>query len=293
MDFGLILPNYRAGASAEGIEAAAETAERLGYTTIWTTDHIAIDRANESEYGRNFDSILTLAHVSGRTATVKLGISVIVVPMRPAVVVAKELATLDVLSRGRVIAGVGVGWNEREFGSVGAGDLFHSRGAYTNEAIRLWRHLWSGANEPFHGRFNTLDDYVFEPVPVQQGGIPIVVGGGSDAACRRAATLGDGYHFSAASPASAGRRVAKVRAAADAAGRPMPPVSGRARLQFDVTGGSGYAMRGTPEQVAGEVRAYGDAGVGHLAIAMDPTEPEPYVAIVERFSREVLPLLET
>jgi probable F420-dependent oxidoreductase len=292
LDFGLILPNYRAGSSAEGIEAAAETAERLGYTTVWTTDHLLIDHANADEYGRIFEAILTLAHLSGRTSHVRLGTSVIVVPMRPAVVVAKELATLDVLSRGRTIAGVGIGWNQKEFGNVGAANRFHVRGAYTDEAIRLWHHLWSGSTEPFHGRFHDFTDYVFEPLPVQPGGPPIIVGGGSEPACRRAGMLGDGYHFSAAGPASVGKRVALVRAAAEGAGRPMPPVSGRARLQFDVTSGSGYAMRGSPEQVAAEVRAFRDFGVSHLAIAIGPTDADGYVAIAERFMHEVVPLVD-
>jgi probable F420-dependent oxidoreductase len=292
VDFGLALPNYRAGSSAEGIEAAADAAERLGYTSIWTTDHLAIDRQNADEYGRIFEAILTLAHVGARTTRVRIGASVVVVPMRPAVVVAKELATLDVLSRGRVIAGVGVGWNATEFGSVGAADRFHVRGAYTNEAIRLWRHLWSGSTEPFRGRFNELTDFVFEPLPMQPGGPPIVVGGGSEAACRRAGTLGDGYHFSAAGPASVGRRVAMVTEAARAAGRATPPISGRARLEFDVAAGSGYAMRGSPQAIAAEVRAFRDVGVSHLVVAIGPTDPKGYVAVAERFMREVVPLVQ-
>jgi probable F420-dependent oxidoreductase len=292
MDFGLALPNYRAGSSAEGIEAAAEAAERLGYATVWTTDHLAVDRRNADEYGRIFEAILTLAHVGARTTRVRLGASVVVVPMRPAVVVAKELATLDVLSRGRAIAGVGVGWNAIEFGNVGAGDRFHARGAYTNEAIRLWRHLWSGSTEPFRGRFNQLIDFVFEPLPTQPGGPPILVGGGSEAACRRAGTLGDGYHFSAAGPASVGRRVAMVTEAARAAGRPTPPTSGRARIEFDLQSGAGYAMRGSPDAIAAEVRAFRDAGVSHLVLAIGPTDPDGYVAVAERFAREVVPLVE-
>src|SRR3979490_1040006 len=144
MDFGLGLPNMRAGASAEGIEAAAEVAERLGYTTVWTTDHGLGPHAAEDEYGRIFEAILTLAHVAGRTSKVRLGTSVIVVPQRQAVVLAKELATLDVLSRGRLIAGVGVGWNRVEFANLGVADRFHVRGAHLDEAIRLLRPLCAG-----------------------------------------------------------------------------------------------------------------------------------------------------
>ena len=96
MDYGLVLPTMHAGASAEGIEAAAEVAERVGWTAVWTTDHVLVEHASEDEYGRIFEAILTLAHVGARHPTVRLGTSVIVVPQRQAVVLAKELATLDV-----------------------------------------------------------------------------------------------------------------------------------------------------------------------------------------------------
>ena len=105
MDYGLCLPTLHVDASAEGIEAAAEAAERVGFTAVWTTDHVLVGHANEAEYGRIFEAIVTLAHVGARHPKVKLGTSVIVVPQRQAVVLAKELATLDTLSRGRVIAG--------------------------------------------------------------------------------------------------------------------------------------------------------------------------------------------
>jgi probable F420-dependent oxidoreductase len=293
MDYGLALPNLLAGASAEGIEAAAEAAERLGYSTVWTTDHVLVDHSAETEYGRIFDAIVALAHVGARTTRVRLGTSVIVVPQRQAVVLAKELASLDVLSRGRLVAGVGAGWSAPEFANLGAADRFHVRGAYLDEAIRLWRHLWSGSTEPFEGRFNQLTDFVFEPLPAQAGGPPIVVGGRSDAAYRRAGTLGDGYHFSASSPASVAPRLPVVWAAAEAAGRPMPAVSGRARVRFDepLADGADYAMAGSATEIAAEVRAFAAIGVGHLVLVLDETDPDRYVAIAERFMSEVAPLV--
>ena len=108
MDFGLCLPNYPAGASTEGIEAAADAAARLGWSTVWTTDHVLVDHQASPEYGRIFDAIVTLAWVGARHPGLRLGTSVLVVPQRNAVILAKELATLDALTGGRVIAGVGV-----------------------------------------------------------------------------------------------------------------------------------------------------------------------------------------
>jgi probable F420-dependent oxidoreductase len=295
MDYGLALPNFLEGSSAEGIEAAAEAAERLGFSTVWTTDHVLIDHAFQAEYGRIYEAILTLAHVGARTSRLKLGTSVIVVPQRQAVVLAKELATLDNLTRGRLIAGVGAGWSAAEYANLGVADRFHVRGAYLDETMRLWRHLWSGSVEPFDGRFNHLTDFVFAPLPAQTGGPPIVVGGSSDAALRRAGMLGDGYQFSVAPPTSVAERVSRVRAAAESAGRPMPPVSGRVTLRFDApppAAGQPYAMTGAPEVVAAEVRAYAGAGVDHLALVLRETDPARYVAIAERFAREVMPLVE-
>ena len=241
MDYGLCLPNFRDGASREGMEAAAETAERLGWTVVWTTDHILVPSADEGEYGRIYEAILSLAWVGARYAKVRLGTSVIVVPQRNAVLLAKELATLDALTDGRVIAGVGIGWNETEFSNLGVADRFHVRGAYLDETIALWRHLWSGSTEPFHGRFHQFDDFVFSPLPAAGAGLPIVVGGRAEPAVQRAGRLGDGYHSSATSAAKYAPRVPIIRAAAEAAGRPMPWLTARAPVEFGEATGRFFA----------------------------------------------------
>jgi len=160
--FGLVLPTMRAGASSEVIEAGAEAAERLGWTTVWTTDHVLVPHAAAGEYGRIYEAITTLAWVGARHPRLRLGTSVIVVPQRNAVVLAKELATLDALSEGRLLVGVGVGWNESEFANLGATERFSRQGAYLDETIRLWRHLWSGSSQPFEGALHQLHDFVYE-----------------------------------------------------------------------------------------------------------------------------------
>jgi probable F420-dependent oxidoreductase len=291
MDFGICLPNFSTGASPEGIEAAADVAERLGWSAVWTTDHVLVPRDAADEYGQIYEAILSLAWVAARHASIRVATSVIVVPQRNAVVLAKELATLDSLSGGRVIAGVGIGWNRVEFGNLGVADRFHVRGAYLDETIRLWRHLWSGSQEPFHGRFHTMDDFVFGPLPDQGVSLPIVVGGRAEPALRRAGTLGDGYHSSQSSPSQYAQRLPVIRAAAEAAGRPMPWLSARVRVVFDGTT-SGYAMQGTPEAIAAEVRAFAEVGVTHLALAFGTTDPAEIVTLAERFGREVVPLVD-
>lgn len=291
MDYGICLPNFTLGASPEAIDAAAEVAERLGWSTVWTTDHVLVPQDAADDYGQIYDAIQTLAWVAARRPNIRLGTSVIVVPQRNAMVLAKELATLDSLSGGRVIAGVGVGWNRAEFGNLGMDHRFGIRGAYLDETIALWRHLWSGSSESFHGRFHQLDDFAFGPLPVQGASLPIVVGGRAEAALRRAGKLGDGYHSSASSPSQYAPRVAVIRSAAKAAGRDAPWLSARVRVATKPVK-SGYAMQGRPEEIAAEIRAFADLGVTHLALWFGTTDPAEVVACSEWFARDVAPLAE-
>lgn len=291
MDYGLCLPNFPAGASPEGIEAGAAAAERLGWSTVWTTDHVLVPGAAAAEYGHIYEAILTLAWVGSRHPSLRLGSSVIVVPQRNAILLAKELASLDSLSGGRLVAGVGVGWNRQEFANLGVDERFPVRGAYLDETIRLWRHLWSGSTEPFRGRFHTFEDFTFSPLPPQGGRLPILVGGRSERALQRAGSLGDGYHSSALSPSQYAERLPVVRAAAEAVGRPMPSLSARVRVEFGEAT-TGYAMRGSPEAIAAEVRAFASLGVTHLALGFAPTDPTELVALIDRFDSDVAPLCQ-
>ena len=291
MDFGLSLPNFSDGASPDGIDAGAAVAERLGWSTVWTTDHVLVPASAAAEYGRIFEAVLTLAWVGARHPRVRLGTSVIVVPQRNAVLLARELATLDSLSGGRVVAGVGIGWNETEFGNLGMADRFHVRGAYLDEAIRLWRHLWSGSGGPFRGRFHTMEDYVFEPLPVQVP-IPIVIGGRAEPALRRVGAMADGYQSSATGPERYAERVPIIRAAAAAAGRPMPSLAARVGVRFGPWSDEAYAMHGEAHEIAAEVAKFAALGVTHLALGFGTNDADEVVARAERFARDVIPLVE-
>ena len=291
MDYGLVLPNLGAGASPEGLLAAVEAAEEHGFTDVWTTDHVLIDRANTSDYGRLYEAITTLAWLAGRSRAIRLGTSVVVVPMRNAVVLAKELATLDALSGGRLIAGFGVGWNTKEFGNVGVAERFHERGAYLDETIAICRHLWSGTDAPFHGRFHDFEDYTFEPLPVQGGDLPIWLGAREERALRRVGRVADAYHSSATKPAAYAPRIPIIRAAAEAAGRPMPRLSARVRLELDAGPASFYTIHGSPADAAAEIRAFAELGVDHLALAFPARDPDGIRRAVDRFTTEVVPLV--
>ena len=293
MRYGICLPNFTDLASPEAIEAAADVADRLGWEAVWTTDHVLVDRSERAaDYRTNYDAIQTLAWVGARYPGLKLGTSVIVVPQRNAVILAKELATLDALTGGRVIAGVGVGWNLKEFTNLGEADRFHARGAYLNETIALWRHLWSGSTEPFAGRFHPLDDFVFNPLPPQGATLPILVGGRAEAALKRAGRLGDNYHSSATGAAAYAERIPIIRAAAEEAGRPMPTLSARARVHQGPTNDKSFVLRGSPEEIAAEIRAFEALGVEHLALSFPEANPDAMVLAAERFAEEAALLVD-
>jgi probable F420-dependent oxidoreductase len=289
VDFGLILPSYRAGASTESIDATSETASRLGWHSVFTTDHLLVDAGQRSEdYFTLYDALITTAHVAARQPTLKVGISVVVVPMRNAVELAKELATIDALSGGRLIVGVGVGWNETEFQHMGLGDRFARRGAYLTEAVHIWRQLWSGDTGAFQGQFHSWEEVRFAPLPAQGADVPVWFGGRDEKALRRAGTLGEGYHSSATGHDQLAVRVPIVRAAAAAAGRPEPLISARVRVEFGPNEEPFYKLAGTADQMVAEIRAFEQVGTGHMAFDFAQTDPAKAVALMERFDREVL-----
>lgn len=289
MDFGLILPSYRAGATTESIDAASATAARLGWHSVFTTDHLLVEPSKRSEdYYTLFDALNTLAYLAARQPALKLGASVVVVPMRNAVELAKELATIDALSGGRLIVGVGVGWNETEFQHLGYGDRFSQRGAYLSEAVTIWRQLWGGDTGPFDGRFHSWDEVRFAPLPVQGADVPIWFGGRDEAALRRAGRLGQGYHSSASGHDQLAVRIPIITAAAAEAGRPAPLISARVRVQFGPSEQPFYTLSGAPEQMITEIRAFETVGAGHMAFDFAETDPDTCVRLMERFDSEVL-----
>lgn len=291
MDYGLALPNIGFDANLAGLVAAVELAERHGFTDVWATDHLLVNHAAAEDYGRTYESITTLAWLAGQSSTVRLGLSVVVVPMRNAVVLAKQLATLDALSGGRAIAGFGVGWSPDEFANLGLAGRFHERGAYTEETVALCRHLWSGSSEPFKGRFFQFSDFVFQPLPDQGASLPIWIGARDERALRRVGRIADGYHASATSPASYGPRIPIIRAAAEAAGRPMPRLSARARIELGSGKESFYTIHGTPAEAAAEIRAFAALGVDHLTLMFPPRDADGLARAIERFVDEVRPLV--
>jgi probable F420-dependent oxidoreductase len=202
MHFGVILPNYGAGSSPDGIRRVAALAEELGFDSVWTTEHIIVGPKAVDPYGRVYDPLVTLGWIAGWTERIGLGTSIILVPLHNPIHLAKEVGTLQELSGGRITLGIGLGWHQDEFDFMGV--PFAGRGRRANEAIRLVRALWNGERD-FDGEFWSFHDATSEPHPSP---IPeIWVGGSSDRAIRRALELGDAWHPSRGSDAEHVRRV--------------------------------------------------------------------------------------
>jgi alkanesulfonate monooxygenase SsuD/methylene tetrahydromethanopterin reductase-like flavin-dependent oxidoreductase (luciferase family) len=290
MKIGAILPTHGPNASTEAIDAVAATASRLGWSSVWTTDHLIVG-AGPGDYGRIFEATSTLAWIAGRYPELRVGFSVIIPAMRDAPLLAKQLATIDVLTGGKLV--VGVGSSEKhdlpEYENLGKTERFGQRGAYLDETIELWRHLWSGSTEPFEGAFHQLRDFVFDPLPVQGAALPIWVGGRNDRILRRAATLCDGYHASQTGPADVAERIPKLQALAVEAGRPMVTVSVRCRVRFDAEPIGVFSLHGSAASMLDDYRAFVDLGVDELVLTFN-TEPGPeaMVQAMERFQDEVL-----
>ena len=213
MKFGLALPNYGPDANPEDLIQSAQLAERLGYDSIWATDHVLPSKLFPSVYQTIYEPLTVLSFLAAITQRVKLGTSILVLPLRNPAVIAKTVASLDVLSHGRVILGIGVGGGEDdrlEFQHVGVN--YTDRGKRTNEYISAMRALWCSAEPEFAGKYANFADVVAAPRPVQPGGPPIWIGGKSDAALARAASLGDGWHPNYMAAEELQTRIAKLRA---------------------------------------------------------------------------------
>lgn len=232
MEIGVVLPHTGPGASAARIRDVALQAERAGLDGLWAVDHLVLPHRVDSPYvlgrepaaiadgaiGRqlapNYELLTTLAWVAGLTERIALGTSILVLPARSAVANARQLATLDELSGGRLRVGVGAGWLREEVEAVGM--PWDRRGARTDEHIALLRHLWSaeGDTVEFHGEFHDLPPMHPDPRPRQRP-VPIYVGGHSDAAVDRAGRIGDGWITAPMSAARVAERWERVREVAE------------------------------------------------------------------------------
>ena len=249
-------------ATPQAIIETACKAEELGFDALFVNDHVIVDDAQRSAPWRNvYDPLMVLSHVAARTSRVLLGTSVLIMPYRNPIVTAKMVATLDQLSGGRAIAGVGAGWNEAEYDALGV--PYHERGARTTEYLRLWQACWEPGPTTFHGRFFSFDQMHVSPKPLQQPHPPIWIGGSSHASLRRAARFAQVWQPTPTALPELISNQAYLRDVCAEIGRNDVP---RTRMSFRVnfshitgsssSGGDRPTGQGTPEQVASDLKRY-------------------------------------
>jgi probable F420-dependent oxidoreductase len=281
MQFGLHLPASTAGVTAQDLIRFAQSAEALGFDCITIADHVIVPKSISIPYpytvdgkypgtGYHLETLMTMGFLAGSTQRIRFVTSVMIAPYRNPIITAKMLASLDVLSQGRVIVGLGVGWMKEEFENLQAPN-FAERGKVTDEYIHAFRELWTKENPSFDGKYCKFSDIVFIPKPVQQPTIPIWIGGHSKQAIRRAARLGDGWHPIGGvptiplEPEDMKRDLALLAEFAQAAGRDPKKIHVALKGSlFDrekkIEGRRRHFM-GTAEDIASDIRAYRDVGV--------------------------------
>jgi len=247
MKFGLMYANVGPFGSPEMATHLAQTAERCGVESLWTVEHSVVPVGYKSTYpydpsGRMPapdqmplpDPLAWLAYVAAVTRTIKLATGILILPQRHPIYVAKEVATIDVLSNGRVILGIGVGWLQEEFDALGI--PFEERAGRTAEAVRAIRSLWKPEPEAFEGKYYRWAPLQSHPKPIQQPGVPIVVGGHTELSAKRAARYGDGYFPGVAEADKLKALIQTMRDECKRLGRKPEEIeisAGRAQLDLD------------------------------------------------------------
>lgn len=298
LEFGLVT-------SAQEIDQA-EANEALGFDSLWVSEHILF-------YGPTLEAVPVLGALAARTKRARLGTAIFLLPLRHPTIVAKSFGTLDIISNGRVILGMGVGGEyPKEFEACGV--PVNERGPRSNESMRLIRRLWTEDHVTFQGRFYSVDDVTMQPKPVQAGGPPIWVAGRSEAAMRRAGRLGDGYFPYLYSPERYRDGRQKVSEYAERAGRDPAQITW-ALYQFTCIADTldearqrsaamlqrtyqqpfehlvdRYSVMGTPDDCVRRLGDYIEAGVRHI-VFVPQSPPEQRRAHIEVIAKEIIPRL--
>jgi probable F420-dependent oxidoreductase len=292
LKIGVALPNVGATTSKKGVEEVALLAEKLGFDSIWTADHLLVGRDYASTYGMTLESLATLSYLSGKTERVHLGTGVLVLPMREVVLLAKQITAIQVLSNNRLLLGVGAGWNEAEFANVNA-ESFSDRGMYFDEALQLIKWLLKG-NAGFTGEFYKIKDGVFGPIPKKP--IPIYIGGNSGQSLRRAAKLGDGWLPIGISVHDFKENKLKLEKLAQKRMELLLRMTvvfsekekGLPKQTTGSSGGMNTRLAGTPNEILSQIIDYKRAGVNHLICYFGDREPRILKVKIEEFASKIL-----
>ncbi len=314
MKFGLSTVTRGVFSSADNYLAIAAAAEKAGFDFLAVSDHLVVPGQFQSQYpyvpggafmvaqeGHCFDQLSTIAFIAGATKTLRLLTSVMVVPHRQVMLTAKMLATIDVLSKGRLIIGAGAGWMKEEMELLGGN--FAERGHYTDETLAACIELWTKERASYSGKHVNFTDVVFEPKPLQKPYPPLWIGGESKGAIRRAITVGTAWYpgnnsqtMPLDTPARLAAGYAEVKRRAEMAKRD-PATLDLALLVQDVfewrdlkihDGSARRMFNGTSAQMQDDADALAAVGVGHVALRLGGATLPDCLDRIERFGAQVI-----
>ena len=299
------VPNSGPMAKPEIIIAMARQADRLGFDAVAASERLVMPRSIDSKYpygetgsipgvgtAQNPLELLSLmSFVAAQTSRIRLLTGVLVLPYRNPLIAAKTLATIDILSGGRLILGCGVGWMREEAVALGVTTPFEHRGTVTDEYIQGFREIWSSDTPEFHGKYLDFANIELAPKPVQKPSPPIWIGGESPAAIRRVARLADGWMPGGTNPRfpmgtleQLADGISRLRRQTEAAGRDPASIS----VRF---GGPTWDGAASAEQVADEVRKYAEIGVTHMSFGFAGELLTESLERMESFMAQVPPLV--
>jgi probable F420-dependent oxidoreductase len=295
MDIGCHLPTQGPVATREALLTFAQEAERHRIASLWVSDHVIFPRSATGNYpGGRFphppdqaylEPVAVLAAAAMCTTQARLGASVFILGHRHPVVMAKMLTTIDALSNGRLICGVGVGWWKEEMEILGA--PFHARGRQADEILRVFKELWTADNPSFEGEFFRVRDVGFAPKPVQKPHPPIWVGGDSPGAFRRVVAFGDGWHATSKTPAQLREALGRLRTAAEAAKRPFESIA--LSLRFAL---KDELLAQGPQALIDVLGEYKRLGLSHVAIDFRRDDLGTMLELLDLVATKVRPAVD-
>jgi probable F420-dependent oxidoreductase len=300
MKLGICLPHYGRPIEVERLLRVVRRAEERGLDSVWVTDHVIVPRDAHIIYRDHMlDPLAVLPWLAGVTERIALGTSVVVLPYRSPLPVAKLLASVDVLSGGRLIFGAAVGWLEGEFAALGV--PLRERASRTDEALTLIRAVWQDEHPEIETRRHRLHGLQASPLPLQKPRPPILIGGGSEGAFRRVARFGDGWHASSTTPEAFRQGAEAVARHWKDAGRDGAPILSlrvplmidgihRAAVDMSLLRGR-YAIQGSVGDVTRALRDFQALGLAHVALEVSFTTYPGVLATIDLLASEVRPAL--
>jgi probable F420-dependent oxidoreductase len=288
MKFGYILPNFGDKISPKELVDISTLCEAEGFDSVWATDHIIMPVELKEPYGQVLEPLATLSFIAARTEKLKLGTSCIVMPQRNPVLVAKQAATLDVFSKGRMILGLGAGWAEKEFGFLNAD--FARRGQVFDESISLMKALWRDEVINFEGKFFNIKNALFLPKP-QNKTIPVWIGGNGPASVRRAAKLGDGWHPVGPSLEDFASGVDKIRASGrrlTMSVRMTTDVRKKRESYSSASGEKRTIASGSAAEIRKFIEGFEDAGLAYYCASILHPSAADIMADLKKFAADIV-----